>query len=536
MNNATSRLTTESLTTGFLTMGPRSRPAPIAAWLLVGCAAIGLAACGGGGGGTAANPGGGSGDGGGGGTGGGGGGGGGGGSGTSPLPEIPVVYVADQDQFEKYELYLADAAGAGGSVKVNDALPANGDVDAFVLTDDGSKVVYMADQDIVNRYELYLVNLEQPGVSVKLNAPLVPERDVRSFTVSADGSLVAYRADQDAEGMNELYLVSADNPGVSVKLNGPLAPDTDVLDGYMFSPDGSRIIYLADQDQKDLDQLYIVDIAMPGVSTRLNPDLVQDGNVTNVFAFSPDGNTVAYVADQLEDGVFELFSVDPAIPETASKLNGPLVQDGDVCRFRFSPDSTRVAYCADQDTDGVLELYTVELGAPGASQKLNPPLVQDGDVTSAYGFGPDSSFVVYTADQEVDDREELYRVDIAAPGAAVKLNAALVEGGNVFDFRIRPDGASVSYLADQDAEGVFELYEVALAEAGMPAKVSPPMSGSGVYGLDYATDGSRIVYSAAQDAVVAELYVVQPATPGVSTRLNDALAPNGEVWDFRVKH
>lgn len=35
----------------------------------------------------------------------------------------PVVYIADQELYERYELYISDPATAGGSVKLNGALP-----------------------------------------------------------------------------------------------------------------------------------------------------------------------------------------------------------------------------------------------------------------------------------------------------------------------------------------------------------------------------------------------------------------------------
>jgi Tol biopolymer transport system component len=380
------------------------------------------------------------------------------------------------------------------------------------------------------------VDLEQPGVAVKLNAPLVAERDVRDFALSPDGSLVAYRADQDVDDMNELYLVSLDNPGQPAKLNPALAPDTDVLSGYVFSPDGTKVLYASDQEQKDLDQLYLVDVSVPGVSTRLNPTLVENGGLTPLFAFSPDGATVAYVADQLADGVYELFAVDLAAPGTATRLNGELVADGDVCDFRFSPDSSRIAYCADQDVEGVAELYGVELAAPGASVKLNPTPVAGGELGASYEFSPDGSSVLYLATQDAQDVSELYRVDFASPGVATKLNAVLTAGGNVWDFRIHPDGSRIAYVAEQDAVGVFELYEVAMAEPGVAVKLNPQMSGSGLYQHEYVEDGSRVVYVAAQDGTTPELYVVEPAAPAVSRQLNAPLATDGRVWEFQVSH
>ena len=73
---------------------------------------------------------------------------------------------------------------------------------------------------------------------------------------------------------------------------------------------------------------------------------------------APDGSRLVYLADAEQDEVYELFSV-PIGGGTATKLNGPLVAGGDVSNgvllYQISPDSSRVVYLADQDADEVFE-------------------------------------------------------------------------------------------------------------------------------------------------------------------------------------
>src|SRR5690606_3617009 len=131
------------------------------------------------------------------------------------------------------------------------------------------------------------------------------------------------------------------------------------------------------------------EVAAPGVAIKVNSTIVPGGDVDDDYAFSPDGTTIAYMADQDVVDVRELYAVEVANPGTSVKLNPPLVADGDLCTFRFSPDSTKVGYCADQDVDATLELYVVELAVPAVSTKINPPLVAGGDVQAAtFRFGP----------------------------------------------------------------------------------------------------------------------------------------------------
>jgi Tol biopolymer transport system component len=300
----------------------------------------------------------------------------------------------------------------------------------------------------------------------------------------------------------------------------------------VFSPDGTRVAYRADQEVVDRLELFLVDIANPGVSKKLNSPLVAGGNVYTSFAFSPDSTTVGYVADQDTDETLELFSAAVATPGTTHKLNGALTAGGDVCRFEWSPDSTRVAYCADQDTDEKMELYTVPLTSPGQSTKVNPPLVSGGKVTSGYDFGPDSSYIVYAAAQESATRIDLYRADIATLGSATKLNASLPAGGNVVGFHVSPDGAHVGYTANQDTAEVYEIYQATFATPGAVQKMSAPMKETGVFTFRYSADGGQIVYLADQESDAAEIFRVDVANLGVATKLNGSLVTGGEVWDY----
>jgi Tol biopolymer transport system component len=116
-----------------------------------------------------------------------------------------------------------------------------------------------------------------------------------------------------------------------------------------------------------------------------------------------------------------------------------------------------VVYRADQDTADVFELYSTPLGG-GASIKLNSPLVSGGDISTLL-FSPDSSQVVYRADQDTDEVFELYRAPAAGGSAPVKLNGPLVSGGNASSsFSLSPDSSRVVYLADQETNDQFELF------------------------------------------------------------------------------
>jgi len=150
---------------------------------------------------------------------------------------------------------------------------------------------------------------------------------------------VAYVADEDTRGVYELFLVSSNKPGASTKLNPQLAAGGDVTWNFKVNPDGSQVAYVADQDTDDVGELYLVNLSNPGVSAKLNAPLVAGGDVFYNFAFSPDGSQVAYVADQDTDGVYELYLVNLSNPGVATVLNDPLPLSS-VISFSFVPGKT----------------------------------------------------------------------------------------------------------------------------------------------------------------------------------------------------
>ena len=226
------------------------------------------------------------------------------------------------------------------------------------------------------------------------------------------------------------------------------------------------------------------------------------GGEVLAYDISPNSNRVVYWADQDTDEVRELYSV-PLTGGSPVKLNDTLVSDGDVNLFRISPNSNRVIYQADQETDEVDELYSVPI-LGGSPVKLNGPLISGGDVSeflTGFAISPNSNRVIYQADQETDEVDELYSVPILG-GSPVKLNGPLISGGDVSKFEISPSGGRVIYLADQETDQVNELYAVPLVGGSPPLKLNGPLvSGGEVDSFQESPANPRILYRANQETV-----------------------------------
>ena len=260
------------------------------------------------------------------------------------------------------------------------------------------------------------------------------------------------------------------------------------------------------------------------------------GNVD--FIISPDSRMVAFAADLDEEDVVELYAV-PITGTTPIKLNPPLVADGDITnsRIAFTPESQALIYLADQEVDNRVEMYRVPVTG-GDAVKLNEPLVAGGNVLS-FKIDADNERVVYLADQETNEVFELWSVPIAG-GDAVKLNGALVTGGNISSFLLDPLSNRVVYNADQETNGKLELYSVPVA-GGVALKLNPPIAltgggDSGISGGEFAVNSviPVVVFIARQaGAPGGRLYTI-PTAGGDLTQLSFEMLSTQRILSFRI--
>lgn len=266
---------------------------------------------------------------------------------TSILYEVStdsnwVVFRSDQDTTYIFELFSVPIDGPAGSAeKISDAMTTGGNVqNDFEISPDSIRVVYIADQDTDDTYEIYSVPITGPATSgMKLNKELVDGGVVHfpSIVISDDSSRVLYRADQDTDTVGELYSVPITGQAASgVKLNNPPTSGGEVGTGYRISDDSTYVIYKGDLETYNSNELYSVPLAGPASSSvKLNKTFVSGGSLSKSgFQISPDNAYVVYVADQETDGVNELYSVPITGPASSGvKISGSLVSGGNLYRF-----------------------------------------------------------------------------------------------------------------------------------------------------------------------------------------------------------
>ncbi len=331
--------------------------------------------------------------------------------------------------------------------------------------------------------------------------------------------------------------------GTVDKLSGPLATGGFVV-SYALSPDGTRVAYVAGQDTADQFEVYSVLMAgavMPSTSDRaeeqsaslstqaaaskLNPSFPAQADAGSTLWISPDSAYVLYTADVNIDEAFELYSV-PIDGGTAVQLNGALVTEGDVDTATaplFSADSRTVIYRADQQTNDRYELYAVPITG-GPALKVNDPV-------SGYGItlarlSPNGNHLIFGGQSGGATHERLWSKPMGL-GPVVDLFPGLALDDTIDSFcsTFSPDGRwlafSVHDLTTQD--GVAYVARVNGREI-IPVG-GPFAAGRGVEScsLAFYPNGAGLIYAADQDTDdVLELYtvslkdIVAPPTPTVT--------------------
>ncbi|MEZ5404668.1 MAG: hypothetical protein R3F23_00435 [Verrucomicrobiia bacterium] len=385
------------------------------------------------------------------------------------------------------------------------------------------RIVYGVNENVNNQYVgLFSVDFRLgPSSVTNLNGLMVPGGIIVDFLMSSNGNQVVFRGLKEGLSSFELYSVPTVG-GSTIKLNGPFAPSQDVLD-FLISPDSSRVVYRADQDLNNLFELYSVPIT-GGPATKLNGPMMGDAQAE--FRVSPNSSRIVYLADQDASGVYELYSV-PLTGGSVIKLNAPLVFNGDVLGddasgpgFVISPDSSSVIYRADQEINTFNELYVVPITG-GLVTKLN-----DATVTNVANFqiSPNSSRVVYRSviSTNLFGSGNLYSVPMVG-GASIKIGTA------VLPFVISPDSNRVLYNGDTNNNSTFELYSVPIL-GGSAVKLNGPIVPSPLFlPCVISLDSSRVIFNTDQTADdVFELYSI-PIAGGPTTKLNGPLVSSGDV-------
>jgi dipeptidyl aminopeptidase/acylaminoacyl peptidase len=190
------------------------------------------------------------------------------------------------------------------------------------------------------------------------------------------------------------------------------------------------------------------------------------------------------------------------------RLNSTLPSAGSsVQSFAISPDSTFVVYRADEKVAGRFEVFRVPL-AGGVSVQLSHVLVAGESIVS-FVLSADASRTLYLVHDGHVSR--LWSAPTDRSSAPVRLDAAPGFEGRIRRFQPSPDGERVALVADVETEFANQLFVVPSDASQPPLEVSVPgtrVSG-GSQAVQFSPDGARIAFLASVTSPSYRLYSVR---------------------------
>lgn len=328
---------------------------------------------------------------------------------------------------------------------------------------------------------------------------------VGDLAVMPDGHVLFVGA-QEVEGVFELWISAPDGTGLT-RLN-PTFIDGRVDEVLAVSADSSTVLFRASLD--GVPALYTVKVATPGVVTKVNDDL---GLVSRVYALDATGGHAIYIQNDPKAGVNLLFLRDLTdVASTPLVINAPL-NTGTVFDFVLSPDGTKLVYRGLHDASGAQDLFYVDLTAPGTAHQIaNSTFKGPYRAGEDYQFTADGSAVVYRGSDSFFD-DSLFIVSLAGPtfdSTPLATNIDATSGG--IRSRVALTGDAAYYIKDV-VFGDARLFKAAFAT---PDVVEPVFDGVALtVNVDHVAvspDGTQLVFGAGGDG--GESGNVNPGTDG----------------------
>lgn len=231
-----------------------------------------------------------------------------------------VAFSADKQVNERVELYVVPITGGEEPLEIGSITHPSADVFEFDFTPDGTSVVFTSNEADLASRDLYAVPADGSAPAVALDALDV----TAGFTIAPDSTRAVFQSDQLVDGRFDLFSVALDGSGPAVRLNGALVSGGAAAFAA-FTRRGTEVLYRADQLVDEQYEVFAVPIDGSASAMRLNPPLVAGGDVSALsIQATDDSSHVLYVADQDNDDVTELYRV-TRTPPTATK---PVKQAG----------------------------------------------------------------------------------------------------------------------------------------------------------------------------------------------------------------
>jgi hypothetical protein len=278
-----------------------------------------------------------------------------------------VVYVAQRHWPDDpgnlaidLELYAVAAGGPSGSeMRLDLGEPPeqrayDDRTEAFALSPDGSSVVFLFDRsaelpdDRIPRH-LFAVPIDRSAGPVEL---ATAADHVFSLAAAAAHAIYLGGDTTLADSLRSVPLTG----GGFVTLDGDPVSSRQVLDEYLPTPDGDRVVYPVGAERA----LWAVAADGAGGPVELTPWLGFSGDVQSDFQITAGATSVLYRSDFELDGLYELYS-SPVAGGGSVKLNDPPITGRRVFAVSATLDERCVVFTAESSSSAPRRLFAADL-------------------------------------------------------------------------------------------------------------------------------------------------------------------------------
>ena len=229
-----------------------------------------------------------------------------------------------------------DTTGVANTSFITPSFVSGGSVSQIEYYTEKNKIVYIADKDVDNDYELFVVDFDGSN-SLELSGTIVTNGDVDEFIVNKSNDTVIFLADKDTDGAQELYSVKLDGTGL-IKISGTTLPGS-VITNFQLTNDNSKICFIADRLVLLRSELFCSNVDGSGLY-KVNLDFEDVGGVKS-FKMVPDSSGLVFLANQQDYLTYEVFKHRFSTAKT-ERVFDKLAVGMTTTYFDITPDSKNV--------------------------------------------------------------------------------------------------------------------------------------------------------------------------------------------------
>lgn len=416
-------------------------------------------------------------------------------------------------------------------------------------------VVFRADKQVDERFDIY-ATLDDGSIEPIMLSSTSNPVSCFSFYVSPDGEYVAFLAREDTntdgtfdfnDGAAELYRVPVDGSADPVKISGTINSYTGI-DRVSWSPASSMLSFRANIDTNEVREIYLVR------NEETEPTKI-NGNTAGVVEmgethWSPDGRYLAqfvlnrdrrYIMDRQGINVYDTTLGTP----NSTRMTGDLLPGSDydfnngwsganISHLYWAPDSSRIVYMLDDHRTGNQRRY-YQAFPDGTFENVTGPLAPNENGGLIYSWSPDSRYLAYeiftdgvgTNIIEIYDNVEMdhHRLFTAPNGGRIGYQLHWRPGANQF----------VILMSTAASDSPFSLYmfDVDDSYTSNPSPLLAIGSTGSFNKLSWSVDGERLafwVYNSTDSLSALATFV--PGDPASLKQISPNIDAHYEQLDY----